>query len=220
MNLICKKNLLGFTLLEGMLATFIYTAVLAAAMGVMARGIRSTADFQYENIAYLLAAEGVEAIQAIRGDNYIDHAIDDIDASTVAGSPGFYSPVNNNDHLQPAAGGDDLCVPTGSYVGCIIDVSPDVYLDSSAPYFRIAQVSGWVDGQLYLSPPSSGVSPDELSNYTHNSGGGSVTPFQRIITAVPSNSLDGGVLVTSLVRWQSGSIYKTVKTQKYFKNWY
>lgn len=224
MKYILKKNSTGFTLLEGLIATFVYTAVLAAAVGVMARGIHSTTDFQNENIAYLLASEGIESVQAIRGDNYVEHARSHLDDPLdINGNP-VYVPVPNATYLQPVVGGPvngkiDECVADNSSIGCIVDPTPTVYDSSVRPHFRIGHTGNWDGGQLYLYPLTSGV-PDESSNYTHASVNSAITPFQRIITAESRGDLDGGALVTSTVRWQSGSIYKTAKTQKYFKNWY
>ncbi|MCB9808947.1 prepilin-type N-terminal cleavage/methylation domain-containing protein [Candidatus Nomurabacteria bacterium] len=62
----------GLTLIETLVAVFIFSMSLVALMVISARGIQSITVAAQRSTAQFLAQEGIEIIEALRDDNFID----------------------------------------------------------------------------------------------------------------------------------------------------
>lgn len=75
-NFLRKKNISrtqsGFTLIEMIIAVFIFTLSLAALMTVSSRGLKVAANAQRQVIADYLALEGIEGVRNIRDSELLD----------------------------------------------------------------------------------------------------------------------------------------------------
>ena len=61
-----KKNTRGFTLIEMLVAVFVFTVSLAALMTVSAKGLKTANQAQRQVVADYLAIEGIETVRNIR----------------------------------------------------------------------------------------------------------------------------------------------------------
>ena len=62
----------GLTLIESLVAIFIFSLSLASLMVISSRGIQSVAVASQRATAQFLAQEGIEIVEAIRDDNFLD----------------------------------------------------------------------------------------------------------------------------------------------------
>lgn len=66
-----KSHTRGFTIIEMLIAVFIFTVSIAALTIMAGRGIRSTADSQHRMTAEFLAVEAVEAVRNVRDNAFL-----------------------------------------------------------------------------------------------------------------------------------------------------
>lgn len=67
-----KLNQNGFTLVETLVAIFVFTISLAGLLGILSRGIFATREAANTSTASFLAQEGIELIEAIRYGNFLE----------------------------------------------------------------------------------------------------------------------------------------------------
>ena len=66
MNYYSTKKHTGFTLIEMIIAVFIFTVSLTALMAISSRGLRTAKEAQNQVVADYLALEGIEIVRNLR----------------------------------------------------------------------------------------------------------------------------------------------------------
>jgi len=176
----------GFSLVETLVAISILLIVIVGPMTIIAGAAQST-NFSSEQVtASFLAQEGLELAQKERDDLVLSA----FDAGAVEGSDTAWTA---------------LIDPTGTYEYCI-DVDGDgaevcsleIQTDSTGTVaVDDCSAGNRSNCQLYLDA-STGV----RSVYTHDSGAGVRTPYNRTISFEPVGTQE--VKVTSRVTWRTG----------------
>lgn len=179
----------GFSLVEVLVAVSILLIVISGPITIMTQTARSSTYANEQVVAFFLAQEGLELVQKIRDDQYVDY-FDNPSAPGPGRWQSFLSSIN-------------ACInPTG----CGVEIA-----DDAAGSVSVSNCTGADPCRLYYS-----TSPNQRSRYTYTTTASS-TPFTRRIDveAVDFDS-DGAVdyiEVVSEVTWFSGSIASLQRTQ-------
>ena len=180
----------GFTLIEMLVAVFIFTISLSSLMIVTTKGVKGTAEASRQITADFLALEAIETVRNIRDNQYLE-AI----AFAEAGS----SVLNPNwDDIFP------LCLP----VDVNQNVDPvDCGIDTNNSPLQLLSCSSLNGCNIYQS--SSGV-------YSHEDSGTTETPYDRVVhlryrvsDREASTPVSGDLDVTVTVTWPTGSAQYT-----------
>ncbi|MCA9352582.1 prepilin-type N-terminal cleavage/methylation domain-containing protein [Patescibacteria group bacterium] len=131
-----KKHTQGFTLVEMLIAVFIFTVSLAALMSVSARGIKSANFAQKRIIADYLALEGIEVVRNIRDSALLSFS-----------SESTWQDVFDQDGCLSQGGADPSCQ---FILGGNITLEPctapcTVYYSESSNAYQHNQLPGYVD---------------------------------------------------------------------------
>ena len=185
----------GFTLVEVLVSITLLLMVIVGPMQILTRANHSTAFATEQMTAWFLAQEGLELAQQGR-DNYLLDSFD-----------------KENKGLSSVPWTD---FKTGvKYAACFTTNGCDITLqDDNTPLVTPCGSNG-AACQLYL------MSGQHRALYQHDSTG-SIRPFKRVITMQLTGTASQAVLVTSTVKWRTGSLIaeQKVVTSTYLFNIY
>jgi len=128
-NRISKKR--GFTLVEMLVAVFIFSVSLASLMLIVSRGLRAANQAQKQVTAEYLAIEGLESVRSLRDGAFLRSN----------NSSNWLQPFDDFECLYVSDGGSDGCnvLFSGSAIimaPCTIDVDCQVYFSADNADYR------------------------------------------------------------------------------------
>ena len=186
----------GFTLVETLVALFIFSMSILTVMAVLSQGISSTDYAKNKIIAESLSQEGVEYFRNMR-DTFMLYT-DDPPGAWVAFRTYLISNTADCEN------------------GCYFDNNIEGMVNNlNQPMKGLAIYSCY--GYSYHKCPNFYYHPS-TGKYDHSSSGGTLTPFSRKITIERIGSPES-VSVKSEVTWSSGSKNFSVSVLEHLANW-
>ncbi len=220
-----KLNQKGQTLIETLVAAFILTMGISAALGLAQYSLHATSDIKQRIIAIGLAREGLEAVKNIRDTNWLQGTVESTCYNFQSGE--FNGQHNANCYtnwLNPKTDYSYNISSSGTYA-LWFDTSDDYRFWQLVPTndFGLNYSPGKTSKGLYFAEPNVTVS-------TSNSGFGRAITISTENGVFPFDQDTGGRLtVTSEVWWHdtkcpiSDSIPTNpnckIKLQTYLTNW-
>lgn len=191
----------AFSLVEVLVAIAILLLVVVQPMTMISQSNNSTAFANEQLVAFFLAQEGLEIVEKVRNDLYLQYFRQEI-----TGSGGINNPMSrfrNSSSVQNVLGN---CI--GSNSDCGVQIANDGTVGAA-----ISCSNANNNCRLYYQ------ASNQRSKYVH--GGGSagagqvLTPYTRTIRMIPQ--LQGGKLqemqVISTVTWRTGSLISSQQVQ-------
>jgi len=187
----------GFSLLETLVGVFIFSISLISLTTIASRGIQATQTAIARSTAQFLAQEGIEAVELIRDNNFLNP-----------------NPLTEwNKGLECSTG----CVTSGylPYMWGQSDSFPSLSECTSSGCEQMQQIKEEGRGEYYGYGSGNDSRPSlftrtiiiqEAPSSTQDTGGDEITPDQ--------------MLVTSRVTWERNGVERSVETYKYLTNWY
>lgn len=188
----------GFTLVETLVAIFIFISSVTALIVVTGQSVSDVSIAKNKLTARALSEEGIEMIRNMRDSSWLSEA-------------------------NPGEGWADfvtLVQPCFSAGGCIIINPHDFYESgavSSAPNIQKCISTGQTVG--YPSDCALLDRDDLGDGYYDYASSTNATPFQRTITLSSVGSGDSIIKVSSVVAWRQGSTVKTLSASEYIYDW-
>ncbi len=145
----------GFTLIETLVAVFIFSLALVALMTIVAKGVFATASARNQMIAHYLAQEGIEFARNIRDTNFLTGTMwtGDLDISTCRiGGDGCY--LDRNDRTFKPCGGSCPLSLGAAYnndsIGTLTGYERKIFFEEIEPGTEIRLTSQvvWNDGTI------------------------------------------------------------------------
>jgi|GEM_PF-2432360 len=193
-----KRNVLfntrrGFSLLETLVGVFIFSIALISLTTIASRGIQATQTAILRSTAQFLAQEGIEAVEMIRDNNFLnpDPTVPwnaGLDCANGCSTNGYLTYMTNQSSSYPEL---DDC-------------------GGECQQMQIHNTSGYYgygfnqDGRD--SPFTRTITIEESFSSTQDSEEEGAIPDQA--------------LVTSRVTWERNGVERSVETYKYLTNWY
>ena len=171
-----ETRLCGFTLIETLVAITILTLAVTGASSVANSALVAAKIARDQLIASHLAQEGIEYVRVMRNNEYLQ-------AYRTGGSG-----VSENAWADFLGGSDSASIAQCRASACTLDPTRPMGTGSS---FALMPCSGGVCAQPYLYL-ANGV-------YTHETAGGTQTPFRRTIQALDVSANDEKIVST--VTW-------------------
>ena len=206
--MIKKQEQSGFSLVETLVAITILLLVIIGPLTITSSTARSTSFASEQVIAFFLAQEGLELVEKVRDDLFLEF----VDDPTGPRSDPWSDFVNNNSlpvNLQH-------CFDTPGTGGCGLEMADNGTVADGVNCSTAGAC------QLHLAT----ISNTRRSVYTYiDQGAGSGTAYTRTIYIEDLESSPGDpeqVRVTSVVTWRSGNISQaqTVELETYLLNTY
>jgi len=181
MNVLYQQKNKGFTLIEMIIAVFIFTVSLAALLSVSARGLRAANLAQRQVTADYLALEGIEAVRNLRDTELLDR-------DSIASWSDLFSSNNCwNDHVN------------GSATGCGVSYGTSTFSIDLFPCNAVSCEVFYDEGNFAYRQFIGGTPTGNYEPYG----------FTREIqfTTVSGNSDE--IIVTVVVSWDNGEVRYT-----------
>jgi prepilin-type N-terminal cleavage/methylation domain-containing protein len=180
----------GFSLVEVLVSVTILLLVMAGPMRILTSSTNSTTYSSEQVVAYFLAQEGLELVQAGR-DNLI---------------LGDFKDKIQNTNTEP----DPWSRFQTDFAQCISGTCGLTPANSGAMY-TVTNCNTLSNCQLYLNT----AVPGNRARYTHTSAGNTITPYTRTVK-IGMITVAGriqGAVATSTVTWRTGSLVSSQKVE-------